>query len=371
MKNNARVFRARKFSARILATLLLATTFLGGCSKNTSDSTSSATGAVSSVSSAGASATGASVADSAAASSDAGEGFTIPPLPTKDLSGNEITVPEEVNAIISMNPSTTQLLIDLGLGDKIVATDTYSATDFAASLKSDVKSFDMMTPDNEQLIALKPDLVFTTDMSGVDGNDDYAAVREAGIAVLDIPSASSLQEIVDSILFVGNCTGTYKEAYDISKRMEAFMYDLDAIGKTVKEEEKVKVLFTLSTPSADYPQIYSVGKGSYIDEILTKLGAVNIAGSEDTPWPVLTEEATVEANPDFVLLADNYTPDAVNTLLGLKGWENITAVANKQVYLIDANAISRPNQHVCGAIAEIAHILYPGIYKDIMDPFAK
>ncbi|MCR4997152.1 MAG: ABC transporter substrate-binding protein, partial [Butyrivibrio sp.] len=77
-----------------------------------------------------------------------------------DRSGNPIEVPENVETIISMAPSTTQILIDLGLGDKIVACDTYSYGSYLADLKADIPQFDMMTPDQEKIVSLNADVVF-------------------------------------------------------------------------------------------------------------------------------------------------------------------------------------------------------------------
>ena len=131
---------------------------------------------------------------------------------TTDRSGNEIVIPEEVNKIISMAPSTTQVLVDLGLGDKIVACDTYSFASYGDSLTADIHQFDMMTPDQEQIVALGADVVFTSGMSSKDGDDAFASVREAGICVADIPSSASLADIQEDIRFIGKVVGKEAEA---------------------------------------------------------------------------------------------------------------------------------------------------------------
>ena len=61
---------------------------------------------------------------------------------------------EQAESIISMAPSTTRILIDLGLADKIVACDTYSYASYGTELAEDLPQFDMMTPDQEQIISL-------------------------------------------------------------------------------------------------------------------------------------------------------------------------------------------------------------------------
>ena len=80
-------------------------------------------------------------------------------LPSKDPAGNEITVPEKVDKIISMAPSVTRLLIDLGISDKLVGVDTYSEQYYGDELPENLPAYDMMQPDNESIVSLKPDIV--------------------------------------------------------------------------------------------------------------------------------------------------------------------------------------------------------------------
>lgn len=79
--------------------------------------------------------------------------------PDTDRSGNPITLPDQVDSIISMAPSATQTLLDLGMKDKLIAVDTYSAMYFGLE---DLPTFDMMEPDTEQMAVLGADLIFTT-----------------------------------------------------------------------------------------------------------------------------------------------------------------------------------------------------------------
>ena len=291
-------------------------------------------------------------------------------LPTKDPAGNDITVPESVTKIISMAPSVTRLLIDLGLSDKLVAVDTYSQQYYGDDLPADLPTFDMMQPDNEAIVALQPDIVFTTGMSSSGGTDVYASVRAAGICTADLPSASSLSEIADNITFVGTCTGTAEKAEEIRTEYENTVADLKAIGDGISEDEKKTVLYEISTPSSDSPTIYSAGKDTYITEAITDLGATSLTADEEDQWPSISEEAAIAMNPDVILTTDSYTEDVVNTLLSLSGWESVTAIQNKDVYYVDANTLNQPNQHVASAMIEMAKDIYPDVYQDVEDPFA-
>ena len=280
-------------------------------------------------------------------------------------SGNPITVPEKAESIISMAPSTTRILIDLGLAENIVACDTYSFGSYGSELTADIPQFDMMTPDQEQIIALGADIIFTTGMSASQGTDVFAAVRESGACVADIPSSASLKDIEEDILFIGACVGKNAEAEAIVDDMQEKLDTFSEIGSSIPEEEKKTVLFELYTPSADNPVIYTAGNGTYINEMLELIGAVNVAAAETDQWPALSEEAAVAADPDVILTADMYTPDVINTILTMSGWENVTAVKNQDVYQLSSDDVNQPNHHVIDAMIEMAQAVYPDKYADI------
>jgi iron complex transport system substrate-binding protein len=289
--------------------------------------------------------------------------------PTKDMAGNDITVPEKVNKIVSMSPSTTRLLVDLGLSDKIVACDTYSYSYYGDSLSKDVSQFDMMSPDNEAIVALDPDIVFTTGMSYSGGTDVYASVRESDICLADLPTAASLSEIEKDIQFVGDCTGSSDDAEKIVKEMKDSLKEISKLSSKITDQKTV--LYETSTPTADSPAIYSAGTGTYIDEALSLIGAKNVAANGDQ-WPALTEEAAIGLNPDVIITTDTYTENVVDTLKSLAGWENVTAIKNNDVYLLtDSNEMNQPNQHVVSGIIEMAKDIYPDVYGDLKDPFSK
>ena len=285
-----------------------------------------------------------------------------------DRAGNEIVIPEEVEKIVSMSPSTTEILIDLGLADKIIACDTYSGfSPFASNLNEGIPQFDMMAPDCESIVALKPDVVFTTGMSYAGGDDVYATVKSSGICVADIPSAASIEDIKKDIAFFGEVTKTSDKANEIIAQMDDYVSVLENVAKGISE--KKKVLYVMSVPTADYPDVYTCGKGTYMDEIFALCGLENIAGDIDFEWPALSEEDIVADNPDVIIVGDNYTPDAVNAVLSIATWKDLNAVKNKEVYLIDGDAFNQPNQYVLNSAYEIFACSYPDLAKDLSKPF--
>ena len=275
-------------------------------------------------------------------------------LPTEDRAGNAITVPAEITRIISLAPSTTQVLEALGALDSLVAVD--NQTPMYVDGTSELPQFDMMAPDVEQIAALEPDVVFASGLSYLDGNP-FAALTEMGVCVVDIPSSASIADIEDDIRFIAACLGKDAEGEAIVDEMSASIDAIAAIGATI--EDKKTVLFEISA----LPYIYSFGAGTFLDEMITLIGAENVFGDQ-AGWLAVNEEDAVAANPDVILTNVNYIEDSVGEILSREGWDVVTAVANADVHYIDNGASSLPNQHIVDALIEMAVAVYPEAYAD-------
>lgn len=278
--------------------------------------------------------------------------------PVKDRAGNEISIPDTTEKIISMAPSTTQILDDLGLKDKLIGVDNTSPA--YTQLESEIPQFDMMAPDLEQILALEPDIVFTSTMSHAGGEDIFLPLRQAGICVVEIPTSNTIEDIKTDIQFVGDSVGKSEEAVTIIKKMEQEIEKIAEIGKTI--EDKKTVLFEISAA----PYIYSFGKGVFLNEMLEIVGAVNILGEEES-WLPVTEEVVVSLNPDVILTNVNYIEDSVGEVKGRESFKEVAALINGDVYYIDNGASSLPNQNIVIALREMAKAVYPEAYAALAE----
>ena len=276
------------------------------------------------------------------------------PATIKDREGNEITIPEKVDRIVSTAPSNTEILVALGLGDKIVATDKYSKD--VEGLNPDVTYIDLMNPDAETIIELNPDIIIASEMNKLGGRDPFSLLKESGITVVYIPISNSIQGIYDDISFIGEITGTSKKAAEIIENMKKEIDKYKKIGETITE--KKRVYFEISPA----PDLYTFGKGSFLQEMLEIVGADNVFADKGKGIAI-SSEAVLEANPEVILTNVNYIDNPVEEIKSRDGWGSITAVANNQVYYIDANSSSRSSQNIVKAIREIGHAIYPEFYE--------
>lgn len=282
-----------------------------------------------------------------------------PALPTEDRAGNAITVPETVNTIVSLAPSVTQVLCELGLADKIVGIDNQSPN-YTDQLKDDLPQFDMMSVDTETLIALKPDIVFASGISYVGAEDPFKSVRDVGICVADIPSSSSLNDVKLDNQFIADCVGKSEEGKKLNDDMQATIDKIAAIGKTITDKQRV--MFSIADSSA----LYSFGSGTFLNEMIELIGAVNVFADQES-WISVTTESAVAANPDVILTNVNYIPDPIADFTENAAFAEVNAVKNDRVYLIDNAASSLPNHHVVDALVQMALAVYPDQYAEFAE----
>lgn len=271
-----------------------------------------------------------------------------------DREGKSISIPKNVEKIVSMSPTITETLVHLGLADKIVAIDTYS-TDISG-IKKGLPTFDMMKPDTEKLIALKPDVIFATGMSKSDGDDPYKAVKDSGVLLTYVPASTSIQGIKDDIAFLGKVTNKEDKAKEIVDTFTKEMNDVKSKIESVKSSKSV--YFEIAEP----PHTTSFGKNTFLNEMLEMLGAKNVFGDQES-WVSVSEESIIKKNPDVIFTNTSYVEGAVSKIKARNGWNVINAVKNNNVYMIDLNKSSRSNEYVVDALKDMAKALYPNAFK--------
>ena len=275
---------------------------------------------------------------------------------TMDRAGTQITLPAKVERIISMAPSTTEVLIDLGLADKIIAADTNTQKD--GLLKQDIPYFNMMKPDAEKLIVLKPDVVFISGMSNAKGNTPFSPLIDAGICVINIPSSSSIEAVYLDIAYIAAAVKQEEKGAKIIANMKKEIEAVRKKGAAISQDKKKTVYFEIGAA----PHMYSLGTGTFINEMIEIIGAQNILADQKS-WIAVSDEMVLAKDPDVILTNVNYIPNPIDEIMTRSGWASLKAVKGKKVFGIDTNSSSRPNHNIIKALKEMAKAVYPEIYK--------
>ena len=271
-----------------------------------------------------------------------------------DREGNEVTVPTKLEKIITTAPSNTEILVGLGVADKLVAVDKYS--EGIEGLNEDIPKMDMNNPDAEAIIALEPDIIIASGYNKIGSAEDpYKAIVEAGIPVVYIPSSDSIEGIYKDIEFIASLVNENKKGEEIIADMKEKISKYEEVAKTIKD--KKKVYFEIGPA----PNLYSFGNKTFLNDMLEVIGAENVFADEES-WFAPTGEAVLDANPDVILTKVNYVENPTEEIMARDGWDNITAVKNGDVYYIDSNSAARGNQNIIKALDEMAKAVYPDVY---------
>ena len=272
-----------------------------------------------------------------------------------DREGTEVNIPTKIEKIISTAPSNTEVLMALGLGDKLVAIDKYS-TDIEG-INTELPQIDFLNPDAETIIGLEPDIVIASGHNKTGSVEDpFKAISEAGIPVVYIPSSDSIDGIYKDIEFIADVVNERSKGKEIVDDMKAQVEEIKAIGDTITD--KKSVYFEISPA----PYLSSFGKSTFLNEMIEIIRAKNIFENEEG-WVSPTAEAIIDANPDVIITNAGYMENPTEEIKSRDAWENINAIKNNEVYLVDQNASSRPSQNVIKALEQMAKAVYPEHYE--------
>ena len=282
------------------------------------------------------------------------EKATVYPLTVKDATGLELTFDKAPERIVSTSPSETEILFALGLDDKIYGVSDFD--DYPKEALTKPKVGGVSKPNEEAIIAANPDLV----IGGISMKDDIVEKFRG----LDLPlyktEPKKLDDILNNILQIGIITDTQEKAEELVAQMKK---DIDAVTEAtaaLKNEEKKKVYIEFSPG-------WTVGKGEFMDELITLAGGINIAADMEG-WNAINEEKVIQDNPDVIL----YTAEVVDEKSGKplaelitsrNGWEKISAIQDGNLTGIEGNIMSRPGPRITDALTQMAEAIYPELFK--------
>lgn len=279
---------------------------------------------------------------------------TVYPLTVKDATGTEITFEKAPERIVSTSPSETEILFALGLGDKIYGVSDFD--DYPKEALTKPKVGGVTKPNEEVIIAASPDLV----VGGISMKDDIAEkFRGLGLKLYKT-EPKKIEDILNNIIQIGIITDTQQRAEELVAQMKEDIRVVKEATATINEEDKKKVYIEFSPG-------WTVGKGEFMDELITMAGGVNIA-SDMEGWNAINEEKIIQENPAVIL----YTADIVDEKSGKpleeliksrNGWDKITAVQEDHLTGIEGNIMSRPGPRITDALKQIAEAIYPELFK--------
>ncbi len=216
--------------------------------------------------------------------------------------------------IISLSPSITREIIDLGAGELLVGV-----TDYTLHPELQVESVGTyMSPSLEKIIRLKPDLVIISE------EDKYIQkvplIENFGVRIEAIGRNIDFESMCKNYKYIAGIIGKTETAdlkiAGYTKRIE----------KIRKPDNPPRILFLVSVKP-----LVTVSGGSHISSIIIDAGGVNVFSKADTPYPILSLESLLLSGADALIVMNMGYDSHINSLLS--GYRNVGFIRNGNVFV--------------------------------------
>ncbi len=252
--------------------------------------------------------------------------------------------------IVSLSPSVTEILFAIGVGGEIVANTSYC--DYPEESKKIPKLGSFTYIDDEKIKSLKPDLVIS---STVVQND--AKVRYKNFTHIHL-DPRSLSDIYDSIILLGQATNHLSEAQNVVHIMKRTQRSIRNTQYSHKSKVYIEEWF-------DPP----MASGNWVPDIVRLAGGIYFPGIKKDDISRAVTKLEIQAfNPDVIFISYCGYKDKSNQneILKRLHWQNISAVKNKKVFVLNDDLLNRPGPRVLEAVIEMRRFLIDPILTDLI-----
>lgn len=261
-----------------------------------------------------------------------------------DELGHSVTVPDHPQRIICLTPNIIDTVFALGAADYVIARTDFVEYPAVAKQKQSVGS--IMTPSLETILALHPDLVLAMPHANPQAILDQIQRRGIPVYLVD---PHGMGGILRSITDLGDALNRGPQAAEVVARLRE---RISAVQTRVKGKPVVCVYMPIA-----YEPNMTIGKGSFITEIIEAAGGHSITADIDQEWPEISMETVIARAPQALLLFAN-APFTIDVLQKRPGWSVLPAVRNRRVYTVDKR-IDFPSPIAIDALEDLARQFHP------------
>ncbi|MEL7832707.1 cobalamin-binding protein [Fodinibius sp. Rm-B-1B1-1] len=289
--------------------------------------------------------------------------------------------------IVSLLPSTTEIVAALGKADQLVGcshecnypqeiTELPACTEpkfqpdgSSYQIDQRVKALlqeglSVYRVDEEKLKSLKPDIILTQDHCEVCAaslDDVENAVRQTlgdHVTVVSV-SPTDLGSVVQSIRTIADAIDAEKEAEQLMAKMKSRLQEIQnqTIDLTPPDVLSIEWMAPLMTA------------GNWIPELVQIAGGISVAAETGAHSPEIPWRKVQQLNPDIITIIPcgysiEQTLSEISTLTSLEGWDQLRAIKNKQVYIADGDHyFNRPGPRLVNSARILAEIIHPSLFR--------
>lgn len=285
------------------------------------------------------------------------------PAPTEitviDQEGISVTIPYDVQRVVSIYPMATLIAYSLNGQDKLVGIDSNSpGNEILQAVDPNITNITAVgmpwEVNIETVLSLDPDVV----IGGF--GDVRTALEDVGVPVIGV-NLESPELLKEGIGLIGQCIGKTKEADALIAYYDEKMGIITDRTASIPESERIRVLIPNKTGKAS-----CTGGDSYQNYLIEGAGGINVAREVTGRWPEASVEQISLWDPQ-VIIVPPYCVDTPEDILSDPAWQHINAVKNRRVYLMPQYTVAWDTPVADSILGElwIASKLYPELFSDI------
>jgi iron complex transport system substrate-binding protein len=264
-----------------------------------------------------------------------------------DEIGRKIKIPCPIKRIVSLAPSITEILFDLGLNEEIAGVTDFCDYPEAALNKPRIGGF--INPSIEKIVSLRPDLVIGTR----DGNrrETIQRLNDLGLSAYVI-DPKGFDGVMKTIKDVGEVVGRGNESRKIISNM---MIKKEHLVKLTQSLPKPRVFFQVG----ETPMV-TVGRETLANDLIRLAGGRSISETDRMNYPIYSIEAVISKAPEIIIISSMESKKNYSNLIKMwQNWKSIPAVKRKAIYVVDSNLVDRPSPRIIEGLEAITRMIHP------------
>jgi len=251
--------------------------------------------------------------------------------------------------IVSLAPSITESLLDLGVDKELAAVTVYCDLPEGVEKKEIIGN--LTNPNIEKIFSLSPDLVLA--IEGVSQPRALAELESLGLKVITFKESGSFEDIVKNFYHLAELISRKEKAVEIINRVKK---EIDLISKLTAGKQKLKVFW-----EAGAKPLVSISKKVFANDFIYFCGGENIFSDSIIKYPRVSREEVLKRNPQAIMLVTMGNVSAKEKDYW-KGFKELEAVKNNRIYVIEADKVCRPTPlSFLEGLREVAKALRPDV----------
>ena len=256
-----------------------------------------------------------------------------------DDRGVLVTLTQSPLRIVSLLPSLTETVCELGRCDRLVGVDRYS--NYPDSVQKLVQVGGGLDPNMEAIVALKPDVVLMAKSSRAVERLEALGLK---VVTLEPKTHGDVQRVMLKI-------GALLKVPDAQRIWRDIDAGVSAAARSLPPSARgLRVYFEVNQGP------YAASESSFIGETLSRFGVSNIVPAKLGPFPKLNPEFVVRANPALIMVSQSNA----NGLQTRPGWHSMRALREGRLCVFstqETNVIVSPGPRMAEAARLMAQCI--------------